>query len=94
MATFDRNQCKEYIARVEDDIAQFIGSEFCAARLIGFIAHQYELRELNAAQAQQLLDDAHHMNTLAKLGHKYAKAARNPSPELRIMILADEKRTP
>lgn len=91
--TFDRNMVKDYIGRVEDDTAQFIGAEFCAARLIGFVSQQRELRELSDDAAAQLLADAHHLQTLAKLGHRYVKLARNPSPEMRIMVLADEQRT-
>lgn len=92
MTTFDRNQIKEYIAGVEDDCAEFIGAEFCAARIIGNLARQHEVGELGNEQVRQLVDDAHHLLRLAKLGHRYAKLARNPSPELRIMILADEQR--
>lgn len=38
--SFDRNQVKEWITSVEDDSAEFIGAEFCAARLIGFVSQQ------------------------------------------------------
>lgn len=90
MTTFDRNQIKEYIAGVEDDCAEFIGAEFCAARIIGNLARQHELGDLGNEQARQLVDDAHHLLRLAKLGHRYVKLARNPSAEMRIMVLAEE----
>jgi hypothetical protein len=92
MATFDRNQIKEYLSGVEDDCAEFIGAEFCGARLVGNISRQYEQGDLDEARATQLLDDAHHLMRLAKMGHRYVKLARNPSPEIRTMVLADYER--
>src|SRR5688572_19938454 len=92
-AIFDRNQLKEYIGRVENDTAEFIGAEFNAARLIGFISRQHALGEVSDADAAQLLRDARHLANLAALGHRYTKLARNPSAEMRILVLADEKRT-
>lgn len=91
MATFDKNCIKEFITRVEDDTAEFIGAEFCAARLIGFIHRQYELGELSKERALELLGDATHLGHLAKLGHRYAKMVRKPTPEMEIMVLADQK---
>lgn len=91
-ALFDKNQIKDFICRVEDDAAHFVGAEFCAARLIGFVSRQRELGEASDEVAVQLLNDAHHLATLAKLGHRYVKLVRNPSAELRIMVLANEKR--
>lgn len=92
MATFDRNQIKEFIGAVENDCALFIGAEFQAARLIGNISRQHEMGDISAEMAQQLLEDAYHLARLAKLGHRYVRMVRNPSPEIRIMVLADEKR--
>jgi hypothetical protein len=91
-AIFDRNQIKEWICRVEDDAAHFIGAEFCAARLIGFVSKQRELGEVDDKTATQLLSDARHLDNLAQLGHLYVKLVRKPSAELRIMVLSDEKR--
>lgn len=90
--TFDRSQVREWIGRVEDDCAEFVGAEYAAARLIGYISQQRETGALSDAQAEQLLQDANHMMRLVGLGRKYAKLARNPSPEVRIMVLADEER--
>lgn len=89
MATFDRNQVKEWIAAVENESAEFIGSEFAAARIIGFISSQHEEGLLTEAQAEQLLADAELMLRLIKLGRKYAKLVRKPSAEIEIMVLAD-----
>ena len=91
-ACFDRSQIKEFITRVEDDAAHFVGAEFCAARLIGFVSRQRELGEVSDAQASELLADARHLANLATLGHRYVKLVRKPSAELRILVLADEKR--
>lgn len=89
---FDRSQIKEYIGRVENDAAEFIGAEFQVARLVGNISQQRELGEISEERASQLLDDALHLGRLAKIGHRYVKLARNPSAEIRIMVLADERR--
>lgn len=91
-AAFDRNQIKEFIGSIENDAALFIGAEFHAARLIGFVSRQRELGEVGDDAAAQLINDAHHLVTLAKIGHRYVKLVRKPSAEMRIMILADEKK--
>lgn len=92
MSTFDKNQCKEFIGTIENHTAEFIGSEQCAARLIGYISEQTELGELNSSRSAALLNDAYHLLHLAKLGHRFAKMVRHPTPEMRIMILAEEQR--
>lgn len=89
---FDRNQIKEFIQRVEDDTARFIGAEFSAARVIGFIYRQMELGEVSPGQASQLLDDIQRLAMLAKLGHRYAKWARHPPAEVEIMVLSNHER--
>lgn len=88
----DRNQIKEFITRVEDDTAQFVGSEFCAARVIAFISRQHALGEVSDEDAAQLLNDVQHLANLAKLGHRYARWVRNPPAELEIMVIADYER--
>jgi hypothetical protein len=93
MATFDRNQIKDFIGTVEDHTAEFIGADWCAARLIGHISSEREAGVLSDAQAKQLLEDAQHLMRCVKLGHKYAKMVRNPSAELRILVLSGEGRT-
>lgn len=87
---FDRNQVKEFIGRVEDDIAQFIGAEFCAARIIANVSKQRELGDLSDAAARQLLDDAYHLAKLASIGHRYAKWSRRPPAELEILVLSGQ----
>jgi hypothetical protein len=90
--TFDGNCLKEYIAQVENDTAEFIGAEFCAARLIGYISSQHEIGELDDSRAAQLLKDANHLMRLKELGHRYAKQARKPSPEMTIMVTIELQR--
>lgn len=92
MNSFDRNQIKEFIGSIENDTAEFIGAEFEAARLVGFISQQLELGEVSRERARQLLSDANHLGRLAQIGHRFAKMVRSPSAEMRIMVLADEKR--
>lgn len=89
-ACFDRNQIKDFINRVEDDAALFIGAEFGSARLIGFISKMHALQEVSDTEAASLLRDAHHQANLVALGHRYVKMVRKPSAEMRIMILSDE----
>lgn len=89
---FDTNQIKEWINRVEDDIAHFPGFEFALARIIANISRQHALGELDDGQAAQLLRDAQHLAMLVKLGHRYARWVRNPPAEVEIMVLADQAR--
>lgn len=89
---YDLNQIKEFIGRVEDDTAQFVGSEFAAARVISFISRQHALGEISDEDAIQLLDDAQRLANLAKLGHRYARWVRRPPAELEIMVLAEHAR--
>lgn len=89
---FSKNQTKEFIQRVEDDIAQFVGAEFLVARLVGNISRQHALGEISNEQAAQLLRDIQHLGLLVKTGHRYAKWARNPPAEIEIMVLADYER--
>lgn len=90
--TFDHSQIKDYLNTVDDHTAEFINSEFAGARLVGFISQQHAQGYVPDVDAAQLLDDAYRLMRLSKLGHKYVKLARNPSPEIRIMVLADEAR--
>jgi hypothetical protein len=92
MATFDRNQIKEFIGRVENDTAEFIGAEFRAARIAGFISKQADLGEVELTEASQMLHDLHHLSKLVATGYKYVRMARNPVAEIRIMVLAEERR--
>lgn len=91
-AKFDRNCIKEWINGVENDAAHFIGHEFCAARLIGFISRQHSLGEVSDDAAAQLINDARHLANLATLGHRYVKMVRKPSAELEIMVLTQHKK--
>lgn len=88
MATFDRNQIKEFICKVDEDRAYFVGANFAAARLIGYIESQRSSGALSDDQATQLLDDAKLMMQLIDIGRMYNKIARDPSPEIETMVLA------
>jgi hypothetical protein len=92
VASFDRNQIKEFIGRVENDTAEFIGAEFKVARIVGAIYKQTELGNIEQAEASQMLHDLHHLSKLVATGYKYARMARNPVAEIRIMVLAEERR--
>lgn len=83
---------KEYINRVDDHMAEFVGSNFCHARLAGFIEEQRERGMIDDHRAAALLEDLNHMARLVKVGKRYVALARNPAPEIRIMVLADEER--
>lgn len=86
--SYDRNQIKEFIGNVENDLAGFVGCEMKAARLIANISWQQDTGELNAGQATQLLDDAYSLMELVKKGRRYARWVRNPPAELEILVLA------
>jgi polyhydroxyalkanoate synthesis regulator phasin len=93
MATFDRNQIKDFIGVVEDHTAEFIGIELCGARLAGFISRMHEQGKVSDAEARQLIDDVYRQMRGNHLGHKYVRMVRNPSAELRILVLANEGRS-
>lgn len=92
MANFDQHCLTEFIRDVENETAEFIGKEFCAARLIGYISSQKESGLLSEEQAAQLLDDANHLWKLAEMGHKYAKLARTPSAEMETIVLSNYRK--
>lgn len=90
MATFNGNVINEWVRDVENDCGEFVGAEMSAMRLAGLVAQMAETGAISEAEASQYADDVYRMQRLAKLGHKYVKLARNPSPEMRDIVLRDE----
>jgi hypothetical protein len=89
---FDRQQIREWVASVEDDLAEFVGSEFEIARIIGNISQQHAMGNLDDNTASQLLKDATHIQLLLEIGRKFTKLAKNPLPEMRLLVLEQEAR--
>jgi hypothetical protein len=83
-------QIQAFLNQVDDDLKQFDGAEFCAARLTSIISRLHEAGKSSDSKAAELLRDVRHFANLAKLGRRYATVVRNPSAESCIMILADE----
>lgn len=91
-AKANKLEIDDWVQRVEDATAQFVGSEFCAARLIAYISAQAEMGYLAHDQAGQLLDDAYHLQALARLGHQAHKWLRRPPVPLEMMVLRNARR--
>lgn len=92
MATFESSVLTEWVRDVENACGEFVGAEMSAMRLAGLVAQMVELGAISQAEASQYADDVYRMQRLAKLGHKYVKLARNPSPEMRDIVLRDAAR--
>lgn len=91
-AQSDKLEIEEFIQSVEDRTAQYIGAEFCAARLIAYLSAQAETGRLSHDKAQALLADAYHLAELARLGHQAHKWLRKPPAQLTMLVLAQEAR--
>lgn len=90
--TADKAEIDEFVQSVEDRTAQFVGSEFCAARLIAYVSAQSETGQLSQERAGQLLQDAYHLAELIRLGHQAHKWLRNPPAQLTMLVPAQERR--
>lgn len=75
---------------MENRTAKFVGAEFCAARLIGYVSAQAETGHLERDKATQLLSDAYHLAELAQLGHQAHKWLRKPPAQLTMHVLRQE----
>ena len=90
--SYSRNEIKEWIGSVEDDLAAFVGADLDVAHLVATVRKAYNEGEISREQAESLLESLQRLWRLIELGRKFGRWVRNPPAEVELLVLTRLRR--